>query len=86
MVASTLLSQVDQQPRLELEACDIPTFCVLHQISQGGFYGLLRKGQAPRTFKAGGRTLISREAAADWRRQMESATQHPGKEAEVTHV
>jgi hypothetical protein len=39
------------------------------------FYKLGKESKAPRLMKVGTRTLISEEAAADWRRQMEvSAT------------
>ena len=48
-------------------------FCHEHGISRGLFYRLLREGGGPRVIKAGRRTLISREAAEDWRRRMETA-------------
>ncbi len=50
-------------------------FCREHGISRGLFYRLLREGRGPRVMKVGRRTLISREAAEDWRRRMEGATQ-----------
>ncbi len=55
-------------------------FCREHGISRGLFYRLLREGRGPRVIKAGRRTLISREAAEEWRRRMEGATQ-PGEAA-----
>lgn len=53
----------------------VAEFCREHGISRGLFYSLLREGRGPRVIKAGRRTLISREAAADWRRRMEGGTQ-----------
>jgi len=65
---------------IEPEAVDVPTFCLLHSISRACLYDLWRDGQGPKTFRVGNRTLISREAAAAWRCQMEEATRQPGKE------
>jgi len=47
-------------------------FCETHRISRALFYILQREGRGPRVMKAGRRTLVSREAAADWRSRMES--------------
>lgn len=49
----------------------IKEFCELHAISRSFFYVLREKGEAPRLMKVGRRTLISAEAAAEWRRTME---------------
>ena len=65
---------------LEPGAFDIPTFCLLHMISRASLYKLWRLGRGPAVMKVGTRTLISREAAAEWRRQMEAASQQPGRE------
>lgn len=46
-------------------------FCAAHDITKVTFYALLKKGIGPRIMKVGVRTLISHEAAAEWRRQME---------------
>ena len=53
----------------------VADFCREHGISRGLFYQLLKDGKGPKTMKLGRRTLISREAADDWRRRMEGATQ-----------
>ena len=53
----------------------VAEFCREHGISRGLFYNMLREGRGPRVIKAGRRTLISREAAEDWRRRMEGAAQ-----------
>ncbi len=58
-------------------AFSVAEFCREHGISRGLFYQLLKDGKGPKTMKLGRRTLISREAAEEWRRRMESAT-HAG--------
>ncbi len=54
-------------------AFSVAEFCREHGISRGLFYNMLREGRGPAVIKAGRRTLISREAAEDWRRRMEAA-------------
>ena len=55
------------------KACySVDEFCSAHAISRAMFYKLRNEGKAPRTMSVGTRTLISFEAAADWRRQCES--------------
>ena len=46
-------------------------FCHTHGISRGMFYKLLGEGRGPKAVKIGRRTLISSEAAEEWRRRME---------------
>jgi len=55
-------------------AFSVPEFCSAHRISRALFYIMLREGRGPRVLKARRRTLITAEAAADWRRRMESAS------------
>lgn len=50
----------------------IKEFCRDHSISRSFFYKLLRNNQGPRLTKIGGRTFISLEAAAEWRKSMEA--------------
>lgn len=57
-----------------LAAFTVPQFCAAHSISRALFYALAREGRAPAIIKAGRRTLISAEAAARWRRDMEAAS------------
>jgi transposase-like protein len=52
----------------------VTEFCREHGISRGLFYRLVREGLGPRVAKAGRRTLITAEAAAEWRHRMEAAT------------
>jgi hypothetical protein len=57
-----------------MAAQTVEEFCRDHRISRGTFYNLLNDGRGPRIMKVGSRTLISNEAAADWRRLMEKTT------------
>lgn len=52
-------------------ASTVPQFCGDHNISRTHFYQLVKDGRGPRRMKVGRRVLISAEAAADWRREME---------------
>lgn len=56
-------------------AFSVAEFCHEHAISRGLFYNMLREGRGPAVIKAGRRTLISREAAEEWRRRMEASAQ-----------
>jgi hypothetical protein len=53
------------------DAYSVAEFCRRHGISIQLFYKL--KNQMPVTFRVGTRVLISREAAAAWRREREAA-------------
>lgn len=53
-------------------AFTIDAFCRSHGISRALFYKLQKDGRAPRVMRVGAKPLISVEAAADWRRAMES--------------
>ncbi|WP_305073885.1 hypothetical protein [Propionivibrio sp.] len=53
----------------------VQEFCAEHGgISKPFFYKLQKEGKGPRLMKVGRRTLITTESAADWRKQMEDAT------------
>lgn len=56
----------------------IPTFVAEHGISRSLLYRLWAEGRGPKITKVHGRTLISAEAAATWRAQMERETEQPG--------
>lgn len=49
----------------------VAEFCHEHGISRATFYKLVAEGRGPILAKIGRRTLISAEAAATWRRQLE---------------
>jgi phage terminase small subunit len=53
-------------------AFSVEDFCKAHGISRAMYYVLKKQGKAPRSFRVGNKPLISTEAAAEWRRQMES--------------
>jgi len=59
---------------LHQQLMTVKQFCAAHSISRSFFYKLSQQGRGPRLSKVGARTLISAEAAADWRRGMEQAT------------
>lgn len=46
-------------------------FCQAHRISRSLFYEMRKNGLAPKQMKVGSRTLISAEAAKEWRRAAE---------------
>jgi hypothetical protein len=56
----------------------IPMFAAEHGISRSLLYKLLAEGRGPKISKIRGRTLISVEAAAHWRAQIEAETRQPG--------
>ncbi len=68
----------NEPPRLALS---IQQFCQAHSISEDFFYKLKRQGEAPRLMKVGTRTLISLEAAAEWRLQHEQQSATAAKTA-----
>ncbi len=55
----------------QIEAYGVQQFCYAHNLGRATFYSLVKQGRGPRLMKIGRRTLISREAAEEWRRQME---------------
>jgi excisionase family DNA binding protein len=58
----------------------VAEFCHQHGISRGTFYKLLNEGRGPKAVKIGRRTLISNEAAEEWRRRMEREAAIPCRE------
>jgi predicted DNA-binding transcriptional regulator AlpA len=59
----------------------VAEFCHQHGISRGTFYKLLGEGRGPKAIKVGRRTLITIEAAAEWRRRMEQVAAVSGRGA-----
>jgi hypothetical protein len=64
----TLLDVAD-----DADAFTVNEFCARHRISVQLFYK--NRSQMPRTFNVGARVLISKEAAAAWRREREQRAQ-----------
>jgi predicted DNA-binding transcriptional regulator AlpA len=59
-------------------AFTVDEFCQQHGIGRATFYNLRRDGRGPKVIKLGGitsRSLISFEAAAEWRSRMENETE-----------
>ena len=56
-------------------AYSIAEFCKAHgDFTRQHFHSLIKQGRGPRIFKVGKRTLISRQAAAEWILKMEAMT------------
>ena len=69
-------------PPLDPATYTVPGFCREHHISRSYLYRLWNEGRGPRRTKVGRRTLISGEAAADWRRGREAeTTEHEGQDS-----
>ena len=56
----------------EVDAASIRTFCRRHGLSVASYYNLRVTGLAPREAIVGGRRLITKEAAAEWRKAREA--------------
>ena len=52
-------------------AYSVAEFCRAHGVSRAFFYVLRKRGEGPTVMKVGKRTLVSEEAAQDWRRRLE---------------
>lgn len=64
-----------QEPKQQFPvaaAFSVREFCAAHRISRALFYLLQRRKTGPRVMRVGRRTLITAEAAAKWRQQMEA--------------
>jgi hypothetical protein len=56
-----------------LDAFTIPEFCTAHRISRAHYYVLKARGLGPDEAELLGRIIITREAAAAWRRKRTAA-------------
>ncbi len=65
----------------ERDAYTLREFCARHGLSRAHFYRLQSLGRSPRLIRAGRRVLVSREAAAEWRREMERDSEEPARRA-----
>ena len=59
---------------MQRHSYSVDEFGQLHGLSRATLYNLWRAGRGPVFMKVGSRRLISEEAAAAWRRQMEAET------------
>jgi hypothetical protein len=78
--AGKQLAPKEPTPRLALS---IPEFCEAHGISEGMYYKMKKQDRSlvPREMNVGTRTLITFEAAADWRAEREAASTAPPEKA-----
>jgi excisionase family DNA binding protein len=58
-------------PPSDADAYTVEEFCARHRITKRRFYELISEGRGPRLMRLGRRPLISREAAAEFRRALE---------------
>ena len=63
-----------QETSIQTKAYSVPQFCSAYSISRSKFYELHKCGDGPKIMKVGSRTLISTEAADNWRKRMELKT------------
>lgn len=56
---------------MRTDVFDVASFCEAHRISRSFLYRMIAEGRGPRLMKLGRRTLITAEAAAEWRGRME---------------
>ena len=65
------------------EAFTLQQFCDFHGISRASLYRLIKQGRGPSLMKLGKKTLISTEAATEWRRRIEEETLKSNKKKET---
>lgn len=56
---------------MQKNSLTIPEFCHCESISRALLYKLWRLGKGPRKYKIGRRTLITADAAKEWRANLE---------------
>jgi hypothetical protein len=80
----TVIAKKKIMPPDDLDAFSIAEFCRRHSISVAMYYKLRAKKppETPREMEVGTRVLITRESAADWRREGEAATEAKRRERE----
>ena len=61
----------------QTDALSIVEFCRRHGISTALYFKISREGNGPRVMRVGRRTLVTPEAAAEWRRAREAASVRP---------
>ena len=80
-VQSTLLElSITDLVRVQMDEVDtytIAEFCVRNRICRAYYYKLRPLGLAPAEMRLGSKVVISKEAAAVWRRKMETANSKP---------
>jgi hypothetical protein len=80
------------QQHVDLDSYSIEEFCRRHGISIPFYYKLRAQGLGPREMEKGARVLITKESAADWRREgvaetaAKRAEQRREADQQQTHV
>jgi hypothetical protein len=69
-VAQALTNPTNEDEAGE-DSQSIDRFCLRNDICRSTFERMRDEGRAPKTFRLGRRILITKEAAAEWRRQMD---------------
>jgi hypothetical protein len=90
-VVAELLQKNDSNP-LSIEspqpppkkAYTIPEFAQTHSLSMSSFYKEQRAGRGPEVIFVGNKSLVTEEAAAEWRQRM--AARAKTKEAKLEHA
>lgn len=52
------------------EAFSVPEFCFAHNICRATLFNLLKAGAGPKLLKVGRRSLITADAAREWRERL----------------
>jgi predicted DNA-binding transcriptional regulator AlpA len=60
---------------MQKNSLTIPEFCHCESISKALLYKLWKQGKGPERYKIGRRTLISINAASEWRMKLEKLSQ-----------
>jgi len=71
------VSQFQDSRPIDPPTYTVEKFCEAHNISRAFFYQLVKQDQGPDILKVGRRTLIAGEAAAAWRRRLQSRPVNP---------
>ena len=67
--------QIARPPPIDPDLLTLDQFCRQHNISRPFYYKLKAQGLGLHDFKLGSKTMISRDAAAAWRREREAGSQ-----------
>jgi hypothetical protein len=71
-----LIEPTDTRPAVIREAYTMNEFCRAFRVSRSGLYDLWKAGKGPRRMQVASKTLISVEAARDWRMECEQEALH----------
>jgi hypothetical protein len=75
LLSRSISVEREQMTIIDPDAYSIPEFCRRNGISPSFYFLLQQQGRGPRVMHVNARRLISKEAAADWRREREVKAQ-----------